>query len=343
MPLLPSPRAALPLVLALCGLAGRGVRGSYTPPTKFLIVSNALNGSVGYIQLSRDGNFSEAKTLIDKDLVRPQGIAVDQKRQLLLIADSELKKVVSYGLIVHEDGTLGVDEQTPVAEDVPARWVAVDGLGDVYFTDEEDSKVLKVSAGQLLDGDTKPRPVFADPSGNGAGSIRSPGGVATDNFHVYWTNKENAQNVGTVVKALQGPARSNATGAEMDAKVLATNLDKAYGLCFAMGTLYYTGTEKNVFAVAAKGSNVVTVSSELSNPRGCVWDGESTIYVADRSADGIFALPTRSLALVQAPAKKVAAFEGAFGVAVFSSARRLGLAVGALLAPLLLASLTATL
>lgn len=311
-------------------------RGGYTPPTKYLIVSNARNGSIGYVRLSRDGTPGDVMTLIDKDLVHPQGIAVDQKRQLLLIADSELRKVVSYGLMLHEDGTLGVDEQTPVADDVASRWVAVDGPGNVYFTDEENYKVLKISATQVLDGDTKARPVFADTKGDGAGSILAPGGVATDNFNIFWTNKEQGKEVGTVMKALQGPPLSNTTGAKLNSEPLAKNVPKAYGLCLAMSHLYYTGTEKNVYAVTTKGDGkVVTVTSELSNPRGCAWDGESTVYIADRSADGIFALPMPSLSLTEAKATKVAKFEGAFGVAVFSSARS-SLAGSALL-PLLLA------
>jgi len=307
-----------------------------------LIVSNARNGSIGYVRLSRDGNLSEVKTLIDKDLVHPQGIAVDQKRQLLLIADSELRKVVSYGLMVHQDGTLGVDEQTPVAEDIASRWVAVDGPGNVYFTDEENSKVLKISAAQVLDGDTKPRPVFQEHKGDGDGSILAPGGVATDNFHVFWTNKEQGEKVGTVMKALQGPTKSNTTGAELNSHALAKNVQKAYGLCLAMGNLYYTDSEKHVYAVPTKGDGkAVTVNSELSNPRGCAWDGESTIYIADRSADGVFALPAPSLSLAEAKATKVATFEGAFGVAVFSSAWPARISGGSL--PLLLACVAALL
>mmetsp|Transcript_33162 Transcript_33162/g.95420 ORF Transcript_33162/g.95420 Transcript_33162/m.95420 type:complete len:372 (-) Transcript_33162:42-1157(-) len=333
------------LALLLLASAVQFCSGGYVPPTKYLIVSNARNGTIGYVKLSRTGQHSPVRILIDKQLVHPQGIAVDQKRQLLLIADSELKKVVSYGLLVREDGSLGVDEQTPVAEDVEARWVTVDGLGNVYLTDEEQGKVFKISARQMLDGDTEARPAYAeagpgDSSGGVAagGAVSAPGGIATDNFHVFWTNKEQGETVGTVMKALQVPGRasgggggsSNASASPQlqSPKALAKNLAKAYGLCLALDSLFFTGPDKRVYAVktttpSSGDEGVVTVvASDLENPRGCAWDGESTVFVADRSADGVFAISGPPLSMTEASSTKVVHFEGAFGVAVFSSDRR---------------------
>lgn len=316
---------SLPLLLELALLLRPGLCGSYVPPAKYIIISNARTGTVGYAKL-QDNRCGEVRTLINRDLVHPQGLAVDQKRQLLLIADSELHKVVSYGLTVHEDGSLAVDDQTPVAEGVETRWVAVDGSGNIYMTDELNGKVLKVSAKQVLEGETTAKPVFA-----AGGAIAAPGGIATDNFHLYWTNKEGGRELGTLVKALPGPSSGPARPA--NATVLAKNAPKAYGVCFALDSLYFTAPQREVFAVRPRedeGSDgeghVVTVSSQLSSPRGCAWDGASTVFVADRTANGIFALPGPSeLARVStssgtSAAVKVCDFEGAFGVALFSSA-----------------------
>lgn len=290
----------------------------YAPPTKYLIVSNAREGTIGYAKLRRDGKAEEVQTLVDKDLIHPQGIAVDQKRQLLLVADSELKKVVSYGLTVGVDGSLSVDEQTPVAENVDTRWVAVDGPGNVYMTDELPGTVLRVGAKQVLDGDTTPRPVF-DKSGGGS-SISAPGGVAADNFNVFWVNKAEGKTVGTVMKALGAPP-AKASTLPLQPTLLAKNLPKAYGVCLAQDRLYFTAPERDVHAVGAVGGEVTTVASKLSTPRGCVWDGESTVYVADRSANAVFAVAgPGGAALEEGVAKKVIDFPGAFGVAVFSSA-----------------------
>ncbi|CAK0904130.1 unnamed protein product [Prorocentrum cordatum] len=95
---------------ALCAalLGAWPAASGYAPPTKYLLVSDAVNGNIAYAKLTSPGVAGQMTPLITKGLVHPQGIAVDQKRQLLLVADSEPKKVFSYGLIVAGDGTLKV-------------------------------------------------------------------------------------------------------------------------------------------------------------------------------------------------------------------------------------------
>mmetsp|Transcript_112540 Transcript_112540/g.363478 ORF Transcript_112540/g.363478 Transcript_112540/m.363478 type:complete len:340 (+) Transcript_112540:121-1140(+) len=317
------------------------VAGSYKPPAKYLIVSNARNGTIGYAKVPPGGGApSEVRTLVDSGLGHPQGIAVDQKRQLLLVADSDLRKVVSYGLYLHADGSLAVDEQTPLAEDVEARWVAVDGPGNVYFSDEMGSRLLRVSARQVFDGDTNAEVVF--PRGQEAlGSLSAPGGLATDNFYLYWANKLDGQRAGTLVKGLEaGPNGSSSPLAAQPPAVLASNAPKAYGVCVAVDNVFFTAPERDVYAVKTSGGNVATVTSGLRSPRGCAWDGDATVYVADRSAHAVYALPGPMVSLVQTTATQVLRFEDAFGVAVFSGGRRSGpLALLALLPALLAAAL----
>mmetsp|Transcript_59825 Transcript_59825/g.175516 ORF Transcript_59825/g.175516 Transcript_59825/m.175516 type:complete len:351 (-) Transcript_59825:40-1092(-) len=340
----PTPSGGIWLLLgAVAGLSDAG----YAPPTKFLLVTNARNGTVGYLRLPAKSGDAEVLPLITSGLGHPQGIAVDQKRRLLVVADPELRKVVSYGLAVLEDGSLGVDGQTSLAENVETRWVAVDGPGNVYFTDELGGWLLKVTARQVLDGDTSSAPVEF---GGAAPPIALPGGVATDNFHLYWTNKQDGQSLGTVAKVLEGSAGGSASGAAQPGArttVLARNVPKAYGLCLAMDNVFFTDSDSNVFVVKRGGGEVRTVSSKLRSPRGCAWDGDSTIFVADRAANGIFAFdgPMTELSggSSEARYRQVAHFQDAFGLAVFSGApaRRLsamlhlgclGLAVRALLA-----------
>mmetsp|Transcript_21248 Transcript_21248/g.46892 ORF Transcript_21248/g.46892 Transcript_21248/m.46892 type:complete len:160 (+) Transcript_21248:105-584(+) len=133
---LPSLYASL-LLACLCSVA----RG-YVEPRKFLLASNARNGTIYYGQISNNGSVPHMKVLVKEGLEHPQGIAVDQKRSLLLVADSGLRKVVSYGLSLNGD-TMSVDEQTSVADDADVRWVAVDGTGNVLFTDELRQKNLR--------------------------------------------------------------------------------------------------------------------------------------------------------------------------------------------------------
>jgi len=313
----------------------------YVPPTKYLIVSNAVDGTVAYAKLTGPGKADQMVPLITSGLVHPQGIAVDQKRQLLLIADSDPKTVFSYGLSVTSSGGLKVDEQTPLLEGVEARWVAVDGVGNVFATDETQNQLVKVTAKQVLDGDTSPKVVYS--TSTAGGSVSAPGGIAADNFFLYWTNKMDATQAGTVVRSLQMPTNDTSGSSFLGAaghnnaslEKLSSNSAKAYGVCTATDNIFYTDNAKNVFAVKKSGGSVATVTGNLTSPRGCAWDGDSTVYVADRSQGAVFSFdgPVMDLMQMQANVNKVVDFSDAFGVAVFSSAcRRAPLAViGALL------------
>eukprot|EP00420_Gonyaulax_spinifera_P004810 CAMPEP_0197926124 /NCGR_PEP_ID=MMETSP1439-20131203/98631_1 /TAXON_ID=66791 /ORGANISM="Gonyaulax spinifera, Strain CCMP409" /LENGTH=278 /DNA_ID=CAMNT_0043548647 /DNA_START=79 /DNA_END=912 /DNA_ORIENTATION=+ len=275
------------LLLALGVAQLPGSLGGYTPPTKYLLISNARNGTIGYVKVPPGENASEVMTLIDKGLGHPQGIAVDQKRQLLIIADSALKKVVSYGLTLNSDGTLAVDEQTPLAEDVESRWVAVDGPGNVYFTDEQGNRILRITAAQVFDGDTVAQAVLPSTAQS---AVSAPGGVASDNFHIYWANKMNGKSAGTIVRSLgPGPNRTDVDTSGAVPLKLASNEEKAYGVCVAIDNVYFTAPDARVYGVKTTGGSPTIITNALKNPRGCIWDGDSTIYVADRSANGVFA------------------------------------------------------
>lgn len=329
------------LLLASCCLQPLLPAGIYVPPAKYLIISNARNGTIGYVKVPDHGNFSEVKPLVTMGLGHPQGLAVDQKRQLLLVADSALKKVVSYGLSLDSEGALMVDEQTPLAEDVEARWVAVDGLGNVYFSDELGNRILRVSARQILDGETTGAEAVFAAGSSGAASISAPGGVATDNFYVYWANKLHGDSQGTVLRGLDaGPNSTDEDRARQDVSTLASNAEKAYGVCLAIDNVFYTLPDRSVYAVKTSGGQATAITDALVNPRGCTWDGDSTVYVADRSAHGVFAFPGPMVTLAKVGARRVVAFEDAFGVAVFSrSVSRWPILAPWLLLPVLAAAL----
>lgn len=284
---------------------------TYTPPTKYVIVSNARTGKIGYVKISQSGNASKVEMLIEKGLGHPQGIAVDQKRQLLIVADSDIRKVVSYGLTLKNDGSLSVDEQTPLIEDVEARWVAVDGRGNVFISDEQGSKLLTLTAEQIVAGDTTAKILYEKDSSDQ--SISNPGGIAVDNFHIYWVNKVLGQSVGSVVR------RNEEGQDDPNELVLASNVPKAYGICLAIDNVFYTNPRNFVYGVKTTGGRVTPISNLFRSPRGCVWDGDSTVYVADRTVGAVFAFHNPGV-LTNMAITQVFKFEDAFGVAVFSRA-----------------------
>lgn len=311
---------ALSILIALNFL--RPVMGE---PRKFLIISNAVNGTISYTTVSWEGNkivTSAVSPLITDALIHPQGLAVDQYRKRLLVGDPNLNKLVMYELSSNGD-TLTAGEQKTVANDVEVRWVTTDGIGNVYFTDELDNSILKVSAEKVDDADATPQVLY-----NNKDLVSSPGGLTTDNFYLYWVNKADGLTTGSVVRApVTGEPASFTSTREVSSAptALAMNSNKSYGICSAINMIFYTGNQVNLYGVEAHNdsSPARVLSSKLNTPRGCAWDGAQTMYVADRASGAIYSWP-----LVNEPSKvsltKIMDFNEAFGIAFYSGACKYG-------------------
>lgn len=285
---------------------------AYEEPSKFLLASDAKSGSVSYMLLPASGTFSGSegmKLLVEGGaLVHPQGLAVDQHRKRLIIADPTSQKVVAYPLHV-DDTHLRVGKVQTLAKNVEARWVTVDGRGNVFFSNEAGNEIMKISSEGGL-----PHAVYT------GGAVSGPGGIVTDNFNLFWTNKVDGENTGVLVSAPVPPkaARGVIASAPKGAKLLSTNMEKAYGVCMALDVIYYTAPVSSVYGVKGRGGDAVKIVDSLVNPRGCAWDGEDTMYVADRGG-GIFYFTARQANLAETPVNKAVDFDNAFGVAVFVS------------------------
>jgi len=60
-------------------------------------------------------------------------------------------------------------------------------------------------------------------------------------------------------------------------------------------------------------------TSSLMEPRGCAFDGDGTVYVADKGGNAVYSLPANANAYsLDTPLSKVASVQGAFGVAVYT-------------------------
>lgn len=285
----------------------------------YLLISQPRSGKVKYVRVPTSGDLSKATqhTLIDKGLQHPQGLAIDHKRKRLFVSDPDVRKIYAYTISENGD-TLSTDgRQTVVSEDVESRWVAVDGLGNVFFTNEPDSRILKINMARMVRGNTVPEVIY---DGKNLTQVNHPGGVAVDNFHVYWTNKRFGTKAGTLVK---GAEVINSDGLlEENVAVLAKNSPKSYGVCLALNNVFFTDSEKSIFGVKKTGGKVSEVSGILKKPRGCVWDGDGTVYVADRQQNAVFSFPGNMHHITQAEVTKVLDIEDAFGLAFLSSSSR---------------------
>lgn len=283
------------------------------------MISSAKMGKISWVRLPESGDFS--KTMKHKDLVTglktPQGIAVDQKRKRLLVADPELLKILSYQLRIDGD-TLSTDgkEPTVVARDYESRWVAVDGMGNVFFSDESKNLILKVSSQKVMRGDSTPEIIY---TGSSVAQVDQPGGVAVDNFHIYWTNKHFGTQAGSIIAGSENPISTDAADAQESIKILGMNTVKSYGACLALGNVYYTDSQYNLYGVKKRGSEVALISNKLRKPRGCAWDGDGTVYVADRGANTVWSFAGNMHTLSRATLNRAFTYEDPFGLAVLIS------------------------
>merc|ERR1719204_224662 len=142
-----------------------------------------------------------------------------------------MKRIYAYRLAV-VNGALVTDRaRVVVNQGVESRWVSVDGSGTLFFSDEPGSRILRVSASDAIRGGAAPSVVY---SGSTVAQVSEPGGVAADNFHVFWTNKHFGTEAGSLVRGSEAAAWGAGPGG---AVTLARNSVKCYGVCVAMGNV----------------------------------------------------------------------------------------------------------
>jgi len=320
---------ALPINVAVAVLAALLHTGVCADLLGYLLISTPRSGKIQYVKLPANGDLSGVtpSTLIDTGLKHPQGLAIDHKRKRLFVADPDVQKIYAYQIKESGDSLSTDGRQTVVSENAESRWVAVDGLGNVFFSDEPKSKILKITMARMVRGNTEPEVIYA---GSNLTQVNHPGGVAVDNFHVFWSNKRYGTKAGTVVK---GSEVISSTGAlEDNIAILASNSPKSYGVCLALNNVFFTDSDKRIYGVKKTGGAVSEVSSVLKKPRGCVWDGDGSVFVADREQNAVFSFPGNMHRITHADVTKVLDIEDAFGLAFLSGVTRAWSFVGLLVA-----------
>lgn len=302
---------AAPALLLLGALAAAGQAAASTRWARYLLVAAPRLSRISYLRLDSKGG--EAKTLIDTELGTPQGLAVDQVRDRLVVADPALKQVLGY-LLLSESGALNASKRTVIAQNVEPRWVAVDTQGNVFFTDEVSNTVQRLPYWAALRGNSEPEIMY---DGTSLTQVSKPGGIATDNFHLFWTNKLEGNTAGSLVRA-DAAATSEAEAA---LAVLSKVSPKAYGVCVALNNVFYTDPEQTLYGVKSSGGPVVEISTSFVEPRGCAFDGDGTVYVADRGDNSVLSFSGNMQELQPVDLQQVAQVEDAFALAVFSGAR----------------------
>lgn len=127
--------------------------GQNPSPPHFLIMSSSSTGRVLWTmrQDMDSANASRVFTLIDQGLKQPRGLAFDQKRGFLYIADSGAQKIFRFMIII--DKSQGRPRLTSthvrlvvVQNCGPVEWVTLDDAGNLFYSAPHTNNINKISA-----------------------------------------------------------------------------------------------------------------------------------------------------------------------------------------------------
>jgi len=273
---------AILLLLDWCAIAG-----AFNEPFKYLIASSSRTGKIAYLKIPEGGAYAEG-AMVDliTGLTHPQGLAVDQPRKKLYIADPDSLKLLAYTLRGDSSGALSASDPTWVAEHVEVRWVAVDGVGTLYMSDEAHNHILKLTPQMMAQGKMRPDIIY-----NGAmlTSASAPGGVATDNFQVFWVNKDRGTQVGSLIRGPVSPATAllSTNGAATGYSALYNTVNNSAGKFFYFDDTSIPGVPKPTYNAA--GSATVSVAQYRSGQ--LLWSGRVSI-ITDAVSPDANACPT---------------------------------------------------
>lgn len=292
---------------ALIGLLSATLSNAYSflfisAPTEPAIYSSRLLNAV---QQSRNDKMSSSKLTGLEIIKEPRGLAVDSLRKILYAIDGNGGQPQLYASRIYysKDGNVGCEAPKLIAVGLSSNWVAVDFRGQVFFVADNDLKSMDVSyVTNKLDGtvvekitgdpnkdeaakaDTEAKsdseeaekdPITVVYEGASVTGVSMPHGIAVDGYRLFWANGENGKQDGTIVQGLQDPMG--------DAKVtpLATNLAMAHGVCLTSSRVFFSDEEQNLFSTKVNGGKAEPVTDKLQKPRGCAFDGDGTVFVAD--------------------------------------------------------------
>jgi outer membrane protein assembly factor BamB len=276
-------------VLVLTGLANAQDDEASTLK-RFLIVSSPSRSLIQYKELP-DGPL---QPLVDGGVKTPEGMVVQDN--VLYIADPAQECVLAFTLEVHKGHLVARNMQKAVAG-VRCRWVAyADGL---VYTDSDASLI-----DEFLPSEKQPQTLYSGAAASGPSGVATAPGSGT----VYWTNTVSGTEKGTLV------AGDIATGLT---SVLASPVDVSHGVCLSQNNIFFTADSSTLYGVKRSGGTVVEISTGLGKPRGCVYDGDGTVYVADKLHGQVYSFPANMENLMALDAQEAASVTDAYGVALY--------------------------
>lgn len=304
-------------------------------PTEYIFVSQPGHHSVAVTEVNSMTRKVVRKTrpLITTGLREPCGLAVDHARQRLYVADPKSHKVFMYKMYLDVHGLHVHDSQFVAVRDITSRWVTVDERGALLCTDEGHSFVAEVSADALAHlGEDDVQPQFQKLySKMLTKKVDHPGGIAVNGNNIYWGNGVRGHPHGSILSAPEDPQALARMGMHDGIQALSSNVDKVYGVCSSPSLVFYTAaTKRSVFGTkpgALSGNHdsrksAKVLLNDFAIPRGCVWDGDGTVFLADKGSDVVWSFPSAMHISGVAQATKLFNVKDPYGIAVFRASQR---------------------
>eukprot|EP00747_Dinoflagellata_sp_TGD_P190978 gnl/TRDRNA2_/TRDRNA2_53697_c0_seq1.p1 gnl/TRDRNA2_/TRDRNA2_53697_c0~~gnl/TRDRNA2_/TRDRNA2_53697_c0_seq1.p1 ORF type:complete len:435 (-),score=83.07 gnl/TRDRNA2_/TRDRNA2_53697_c0_seq1:74-1378(-) len=156
---------------------------------------------------------------------------------------------------------------------------------------------------------------------NNCEHVATPSGLATDGIDLYWGNQANARNKGAVVMGKASPEAPLTSDPELagqaahfESEILAVDVsDATYGVAKTHNLIIFADKSQYVWGVPRQGGAPVAMGESFDQPRGIVWDGDGTLYVADKSGR-IYSMPCGQLGAQ--PISRAVNLHDAFGLAI---------------------------
>jgi len=248
--------------------------------------------------------------------------------------------------------------QLVMVQNVLSSWVAVDSDGNLYYTNQETNSVNKVdikvvqnlaalmvkaaeltvvtgtevraleqiAAAAELNGQTqddvvspteaKLRSAIISLYQAGTSSyLGLPAGLASDGGMVYWGNQE--EHKGAVGSGSENT--QDIGGSDGKTFLVANTSDSIFGITATHNMVLYTGANV-LYGVQRVTGQEVTLSDTLISARSILWDGDSTVFIADFGNDAVYSAPCGQASGMQT-LKRVVDFHAPFGLALVRPAQ----------------------
>jgi len=300
---------------------------------KFLLMSSTRLSKVSYVALPAGGPDSlseplEAQALIEVGLKSPGGICWHPQTKSLFVADGAANAIYKYKLGFTGNTMHTIGEQVIAASNAAAKWVACDVMGNLYYTDEDGKRIMKVQTENVMRGKNTEKPLILYSAAT-VSAMGAPNGIVVDNFRMYWVD-----DVGGKGAVLAGYLTPPDTDAARTVRTFALRDGAVDGVCFTPNNVIFTGMDETVtppkgliFGMRKAGDSTVTeINDKLKGPSGCAWDGDGTVYVADSAGGAVMAVPSNMDIIKPFNTTKTVSFEDVTSLVVVSGAGRAGLA-----------------